>query len=471
MKKLSSLLTVVILASMVLSTCVSADTISAGPDGVVWYDPVTYEAPLSDFPDSTSYTSGITFMNTANFPGNLTYVEDDVTPVGTGYLKHEYSADYNNGILAFLVGDKQSQGFAEVKDADSKVIGNSYMPGSIGKQKAELVFRLTSFGEISMSASSLSNVFDFRVWKSDKTGNNSGVMGVQVSQSGLDDLAWKATLTSSTDSTRGSVNTDEALHLNTWYRATIVTDFATSYQQGYIEKWDDSTKSWVILKSLFEISSNNTDRTLEGMNLFSVSSSARVRFSNKLVYDIAQARIVRDNIMVYQSNPADATTAADKIALKDKYGVYAKLDEDDNIVATTYVAGNAFGKDSAGNQTRWYTYSDGTYHPSALKPALIVAQYDENKVLIKAEANTVDLSTLKSGYRNSGTNFTNFTYDGNETEDGDKTSYLQKSLEYKELKVSTPKDAKTKTAKVFLFTGFDKIIPMSNTIDFEYKDK
>ena len=39
MKKLSTLLTAVILASMILSTCVSADTIPVGPDGVVWDHP------------------------------------------------------------------------------------------------------------------------------------------------------------------------------------------------------------------------------------------------------------------------------------------------------------------------------------------------------------------------------------------------------------------------------------------------
>ena len=468
MKKISILLTAVILTTMVLSTFVSANTIPTGPDGVVWYDPVTYETPLSLVPSTNTYILGLNYMRYDWKPDNLIYVSTEETPVGKGFLRHAYNAEDSkvNNMFQLNVGDMQSTCFTSEK--------KSYMPGSIGKQKAEVVFRLTSVEGITMNTNSPGDVFDFRVWRADKAGDTKKVMGVSVNQTGQNNLGWNttlgwnATLNKDETSNRGIRDTEGALYTNTWYRATIVTDFATSYQQGYIEKWDDSTKSWINLKSLFTINGDYTDRTLEGMKIFAVSSSARIRFSNKLGYDIAQARIVRDNIMVYQSNPANATTAAEKIALKDKYGVDVKLDDNNNIVATAYVAGNAFGKDEAGNPTKWYTYSDGTYEPRSLKPVLIVAQYDENGVLIEAELKDVELSTLKSGYRANGKNFADYTYEGEETADGAETSYLQKSLDYKKLEVVVPKDVQTKTAKVFLMTGFDNIIPMSATVDCEY---
>lgn len=467
MKKISTLLTAMLLIALLVSTSVSAAVIPTGPDGIVWYDPVTYEAPLSSFPGTTINILGSTYAHYTNFPENLTYVNKS-TPVGTGYISHAYDANdaKKDQLLQFNVGEgSMLTGFKDITDKSGNIIGNSTMPGSIGKQKAEIVFRLTDFGAVEPNKS-LTEVFDFRVWKSLTDGTHSGVMGLYVSQSGSNDLAWKTTLTSSGDSTRGAVNTDAALHLNTWYRATIATDFATSYQQGYIEKWNETTQKWEPLNTLFSLSGAD-GRSLHEMGIFCVSSSARIRISNKLGYDIAQARIIRDNIMAYRTDPNLATTAADKRKLI--YGIISnktQVKTDANIVAKTFVAGNALGKNNAGQPTSQYTYGNGTYAPRALDPTMIVAQYGEDGSLIQVNSSTVKLDTLNAGYRANGTNFCDYNYAGEPTTDEDQTSYLQKTLEYKELAVRAPKNANATTAKVFLLTGFDGMIPMTETIDY-----
>lgn len=471
MKKFSTFLTSVLLVIILVSTTVSASTIPTGPDGIVWYDPVTYEAPLSLFPSTEIYILGSTHAIFTEFPENLTYVNES-TPVGTGYLKHTYDANDTKkvGKLQFNVGEGSNlSGFDDIKDTSGNVIGNSTMPGSIGKQKAEIVFRLTDFGEVNMN-SSLSEVFDFRVWKSLTDGTYiDKVMGIYVSQSGDDNLAWRTTLNSDGDSTRGGVNSNAALYLDTWYRATIATDFATSYQQGYIEKWNETTQKWEPLNALFSID-GKTGRSLQEMGIFCVSSSARVRISNKLGYDIAQARIIRDNIMAYQTDPSEATKAPNKRELK--YGIKSNSDtvkNDPNVVATTYVAGNALGKNNSGQPTSQFKYGNRTFEPRALNPVMIVAQYAEDGSLVQVDSKTVELSTLNSGYRANGTNFCDYTYAGKSTTDEDVTSYLQKKLEYNKLEVSAPKNADAHTAKAYLLTGFDGIIPMTETVDYVLK--
>ena len=147
-------------------------------------------------------------------------------------------------------------------------------------------------------------------------------------------------------------------------------------------------------------------------------------------------------------------------------GVQTQVATDEKIVAKTFVASNALGKNQNGEPTKQYTYGNGTYAPRALDPTMIVAQYGEDGSLIQVNSSTVELDTLNAGYRANGTNFCDYNYAEEPTTDEDQTSYLQKTLEYKELAVRAPKNANATTAKVFLLTGFDGMIPMTETIDY-----
>ncbi len=445
MKNLKRLIAMAVTAVFTASfaTAASADfVIGLDASTFKFSDPVSYEAKLSEYPTlrGNGYTTGLDFVS--DIPSDAEYIADDTAPGGSGgYLSHK-SAAAAAGMIQMGIGDGELQGFLNSTQAP--------LPGNLGRQKIEVVFRFNN------TANASGDIFDIRNFyvKNDGTAGTN-LIGMKVTGKSGDGLVWNTRLDSSNDGGGGTMNP------NTWYKMVVYTDIPRNIQSTYLEQWNGS--SFTVARNPFDM---NLARCCDGINVHCFENAARVRFTNAMDWDIAQIKITRDNTLYYKENPNDETfTSADKIERVLPGLATNKLNADGQIVARTYIAGNAFGTKGDGTPTDWYTYADGSYAPKVSNPILVIAQYDENGKLVDADFATAETPTLNAGYR-TGKVECNPTVEP--TEGNVAAPVLQHKLEFKKLEIKMTKADETKKAKIFLWNYTDSLNPLKTAEEFTY---
>lgn len=443
MKKFTKVIALTVVAIMALAVSASASKVD--DIGFKMLDPVSYEAKLDEYGGTNTleleYVQGI--------PGNMTYV-NEATPFGTkGYLSHTYDASTANADSLFQFGT----GNGTLNGVASGTLC-SRLPGNLGRQKIEVIFRITDVTNASQAANA--EIFDIRNFfvKNDKS---TAVIGMKVSGVSGNTLSWQGRFDSDeTDKNLGSLNTGE------WYRYVILEDVPGNVQNMYIEKWNSSTNKFEIARDALELKDN---RTCEGRNAYCYTSSVRVRLTNLMSWDIAQVKITRDNTLAYKNSPtATYSTPSDRYN-QVKTGVITNFNGDSGttIVGRTYVAGNAFGLDANQQPTKWYTYEDGTYEPKTTNPVLIVAQYDESGNLITVNTASDTISTLNAGYR--GNSVVSCDPDATPTAATEYNAVMQHELDFKTLEIRAPKADGVKFAKIYLWSGTSNMVPLTEATE------
>lgn len=445
MKKFTKVIALTVVAIMALAVSASASV--ADDIGFKMVDPVSYEAKLADYGTDTV----LELESSYNAPGNMAYVSE-ATPFGTkGYLSHKYDANTSNASSMFTVGVGNG-----VVDGVADGL-KARLPGNLGKQKIEVIFRLDDVGNVTGLADNVLDIRNFFIKNDGKT----GVIGMKV---GYVNLGYYGRYDSD--------ESDKSLGMNfetkKWYRFVIVEDLPAGVMNFYMEKWNDTTNKFEIARDAIQLSAEN--RTCTGRNVYCFTNGVRVRLSNLMSWDIAQIKITRDNTLVYSKNPNDYTTGLNKVD-NVKTGIDTVFMGNNNttVSATAYVAGNAFGLDGGNQPTSWYTYEDGTYLPRTTNPVLIAAQYDANGNLVAVNTATASISTTNAGYR--GGNYVDSDPSATPTADGEYNAVMQHSLDFKKLELSADKhknsegEIDTASAKYFLWNDFSGMVPLTDVIE------